>query len=80
METGTFLQEEVKEYINKNFLPLKYESGADAEQFRRFAVRATPSYVILDPGGNEISRIVGFYNAKEFIDQLEIARREKGGS
>ncbi len=74
METGTFLKEKVQEHIKKYFIPLKYESGRDSEQFLRFNVKATPAYVILDSKGNELHRMIGFHNADDFIKQLEVPR------
>ena len=71
METGTFLQEKVIEYVSQNFIPLKYESGRDSEQFMRFNVRGTPTFLVLDSDGNETHRILGFYSQDEFIGQLE---------
>ena len=72
METGTFLQENVSSYINEHFVPLKFELGAGEEQFRDFNIRATPTYLVLDQEGKELSRIVGFYNADEFIEQMDV--------
>ncbi|UCH45441.1 MAG: hypothetical protein JSV11_01690 [Nitrospiraceae bacterium] len=74
METGTFLQENVKKYIGNYFVPLKYESGRDAEQFLRFSIRGTPTYVVLDAGGNEIYRLIGYNHADDFIRELDSAR------
>jgi len=74
METGTFLQENVQENIKKNYIPLKYETSKDSEQFLRFWVRATPTYIILDSKGNEIHRMIGFYKPDDFIKELELAR------
>ena len=78
METGTFLQEDVVSHMKEHFIALKYESGRDAEQFMRFNVRATPTFVVLDAEGSEIDRIVGFYNPDDFIGQLESVRSKKG--
>jgi len=75
METGTFLKEDVQEYIKNGFIPLRYESGKDAEQFLRFNIRGTPTYLVLDSMGNEIHRISGFYSPDDFIRQLEVARK-----
>jgi thioredoxin-related protein len=71
METVTFLRENVQEYIINNFVPLKYNSGNDAEQFRRFDVRMTPTYVVLDAEGNETGRVIGYQAPDEFIDQID---------
>lgn len=71
METVTFLQENVQDYVNNDFVPLKYSSGNDAEQFRRFDVRMTPTYVVLDAKGNELGRVIGYQAPDEFIDQVK---------
>ncbi|MCK5512470.1 MAG: hypothetical protein KAI96_06655 [Thermodesulfovibrionia bacterium] len=74
METGTFLKDNVQIHINKYFIPVKYESGKDSEQFSRFAVMATPTFIFLNSKGDEICRTIGFYSADDFIKQLEHAR------
>jgi thioredoxin-related protein len=74
METVTFLNENVQKHIKQNFVPLKYESGPDAEQFLRFGITATPTYVILDSKGDEIYRMIGFHNADDYIGELDSAR------
>lgn len=73
METGTFLQERVSSYVNEHFVPLKFDLGAGDDQFRHFNVRATPTCIVLDQEGKELLRIVGFYNADEFIGQMDAA-------
>lgn len=70
METVTFSKDIVQDYINDNFVGLKYNSGPDAEQFRRFDVRMTPTYVVLDSDGTELGRIVGYQASDEFISQI----------
>lgn len=71
METVTFRRDNVLEHINNNFIPLKYHSGPDAEQFRRFDIQVTPTFVILDSEGNEVGRIKGYHAPDEFISRLE---------
>lgn len=71
METGTFLTDNVNDFIQSKFVPLKYESGRDSEQFMRFGIRATPTYVFLDSSGNEVHRVVGFLGANNFMQELE---------
>ncbi len=75
METGTFPKDKVSNQIKKYFIPLRYESSRDSEQFRRFDVRVVPVYIVLDPKGDEIYRAAGFFNEDDFIGQLEIARK-----
>jgi thiol:disulfide interchange protein len=76
METGTFLQENVQEYLGKYFVPLRYDSGRDGEQFMRFSIRGTPTYIVLDAGGNEIDRLIGYSEADDFISRLDGARSD----
>ena len=64
----------MKEIFKKNYIPLEYETSKDSEQFLRFWVRATPTYIILDSKGNEIHRMIGFYKPDDFIKELELAR------
>ena len=71
METGTFLQDKVQDYINNNFVAVKYNSGVDAEQFRRFDIMMTPTYVVLDSEGNELGRVIGHHNPDEFIEEIK---------
>jgi thioredoxin-related protein len=80
METVTFPQDNVQEFIKKYFVSLKYESGRDAEQFLRFGIRATPAYIILDLKGNEITRLTGFQSADDFIKHLEQAHTGAAGN
>ncbi|MBI5740320.1 MAG: hypothetical protein HZA16_06305 [Nitrospirae bacterium] len=70
METGTFPNETVQKYIRDYFIPVKYESGRDAEQFTRFGVFSIPSFFILDAGGEVVYRMVGYFSPEDFITQF----------
>jgi thioredoxin-related protein len=70
METVTFPDQKVQKYLKEYFVPLKYESGRDAEQFTRFSVFMMPSFFILDANGDEVYRMVGYYTPEDFITQL----------
>ncbi len=76
METGTFPNVELQEYIENHFVPVKYISGPDADQFSRFAVSAEPAFIVLDSEGNEVYRKIGFFEADLLISQLEKARKK----
>jgi hypothetical protein len=71
METVTFLREHVQDYVNDNFVAIKYNSGPDSEQFRRFDISLTPTCVVLDDEGNELGRVIGYQAADEFIEQVK---------
>ena len=45
MKTCTLITQGVQDYIKINFIPIKYESGTDSEQFMRFCVTAKPAVI-----------------------------------
>ena len=76
MKTCTLITQGVQDYIKINFIPIKYESGADSEQFMRFGVTAKPAVIVLDSEGNEIFRKIGYFEPDVFIEKLEMARKK----
>ena len=76
METGVFPHIEVQEFINQHFVPVKFVSGVDAEQFYRYGVTAVPAFLVLDQQGNEVFREIGYVEADLFIEKLEEARKK----
>lgn len=76
MNKCTLITESVREYINNYFVPVKYESGTDSEQFMRFDITAKPAIIVLDPAGNEIFRKIGYFEPGVFIEKLEKARKK----
>jgi thioredoxin-related protein len=76
MNKCTLITESVREYITRYFVPVKYESGADSEQFMRFDITAKPAIVVLDSAGNEIFRKIGYFEPGMFIEKLEKARKK----
>lgn len=78
METGTFPDKALADYINDKFIPIKYESGMDAEQFKRFNVMGIPAFVVLDAEGNELSRFIGFQAPEQLMDELDKIRAGSG--
>ena len=76
MEAGTFPNKEFQDYIEKYYVPVKYISGPDAEQFYRFNVSIEPTFLVLDKEGNEVYKKIGFFEADLLIKQLEKARKK----
>jgi thioredoxin-related protein len=73
MKKCTLITECVQEYIKKYFIPVKFESGADSDQFMRFGVTAKPAMIVLDAEGTEIFRKIGYFEPESFIKKLEMA-------
>jgi thioredoxin-related protein len=76
MDKCTLITESVREYITRYFVPVKYESGTDSEQFMRFDITAKPAVIVLDSAGNEIFRKIGYFEPGIFIEKLEKARKK----
>jgi thioredoxin-related protein len=73
MKKCTLLTECVQDFIKNNFIAIKYESGADADQFMRFDVTAKPAIIVLDAEGTEVFRKIGYFEPELFIKKLEMA-------
>jgi thioredoxin-related protein len=73
MKSCTLISECVQDYVNKYFISIKYESGADSDQFMRFDVTARPATIVLDAEGTEIFRKIGYFDPELFIKKLEMA-------
>ncbi len=65
-------------HVNKYFVPLKYVSGRDAEQFMRFNISIMPTCVLIDAEGNELGRDKGFLNAVEIVELMDRALSNRG--
>lgn len=70
MEDETFLNPDVLKYMRDYFVPVRYYSGSDAQQFKKYGIVSTPSFFIFDPEGDEVYRMVGYYNPEDFIGQM----------
>lgn len=76
MGTGTFPDRLLQQYIEENYVPVKYVSGADSEQFYRYGILVEPAFIVLDAEGNEIYRKIGYFEADLLIEQLEKAKKK----
>ena len=70
MEKTTFTEEKAQEFVNKHFVPVHFRADRKPAQFLRFNVAETPTYIILDTGGNEMHRLSGYLSAEDFIEKL----------
>jgi thioredoxin-related protein len=73
IKSCTLISECVQDYVSKYFIPIKYESGADSDQFMRFCVTAKPAIIVFDAEGTEIFRKIGYFEPELFIKKLEMA-------
>jgi len=73
IKNSTLISECVQDYVNKYFIPIKYESGADSDQFMRFCVTARPAMIVFDAEGTELFRKIGYFDPELLIKKLEMA-------
>src|SRR5574344_124399 len=76
MANVVFPTKEAGDYFNKNFVNFKcdMEKGEGIELAKKYNIRAYPTFLILDADGNEIGRLLGSGELKEFIERVEKAK------
>lgn len=67
----TYPNKTVIDYINKNFIPVRYNVQTSADIVSKYRILWAPTVLVLDPNGTEYYRFNGFLPADEFIPQLE---------
>lgn len=75
MEAGVFPNIALQELIDQHFVPVKFVSGVDADQFYRYDIAALPAFLVLDREGNEIFRNIGYVEADLLIEKLDKVRK-----
>lgn len=76
MANVVFPTKKAGEYFNKNFVNIKIdmEKGEGVEIKNKYNVAAFPTFLILDPAGHEVGRIVGSGELDDFIERVEKAK------
>ncbi|MBM4283887.1 MAG: hypothetical protein FJ128_01370 [Deltaproteobacteria bacterium] len=73
MGAGTYPDEKVIQFIDKNFIPVQIESSNTA-LMDKYVVRWTPTLLVLDADGKEHYRAVGFFTPEDLIACLMTAK------
>lgn len=75
MANVVFPTKEAGAYFNKNFVNFKsdMEKGEGIELAKKYAIRAYPTFLILDSEGNEVGRLLGSDKLDSFISRVEKA-------
>ena len=62
-----------KSLVEDNFIPVHAVRGQELGDalYKKFAIRATPTVLIIDPDESEIDRIVGFGDAEVFAGNIK---------
>lgn len=59
-------------FINESFVPLHVHIKENPKNFHRFEAVWTPTVLIMDPDGNERTRLEGYLSKEEFRAHLEM--------
>ncbi len=60
--------------IENNFIPLQIDFNKNKALVKRFAIKWTPTVIILDSDGDEHHRFVGFLPPEDFIAQIILGK------
>jgi thiol:disulfide interchange protein len=74
MAKTTFMDGEVGELFNENFINIKIEMEKDADGpdvARRYNVRAYPTLLIIDDEGNLVKQTIGFQDKSKLMNFAE---------
>lgn len=71
LDTVTYPQPVVIDYINKNFIPVRYNIQTNPDIKNKYRLLWAPTVIILDSDGTDYHRFNGFLPPDEFIPQLE---------
>ncbi|HET6381877.1 MAG TPA: hypothetical protein VFJ58_00675 [Armatimonadota bacterium] len=70
----TYPNAEVKEYIERFFIPVQYNVVEDPGAMDRFNSSWTPTLIVQDADGREHRRAQGYLDPKRFLGEMSLAR------
>lgn len=75
MDKETFSDTAVTKFMNEKFVPVQYEmeTGFGLVMSEKYRVNAFPTFLIFTPDGKLVSRIIGYHQSKEFLEELNAA-------
>ncbi len=75
MAENIFPQKAAGDYFNKKFVNIKIdmEKGEGVALAKKYAIKAYPTFLILNPDGREVGRVVGGGQLEQFIQRVEEA-------
>jgi tetratricopeptide (TPR) repeat protein len=60
--------------VENNFIPIQIDFNKNKALVKRFAVKWTPTIIIMDLNGNEHHRFIGFLPPDDFIAQIILGK------
>ena len=72
MDTVTYPNQSVADYITKNFVPVRYNAQISTDAKSKYRVLWAPTILVLDSHGTEYYRFNGFLPPDEFVSATGI--------
>jgi thiol:disulfide interchange protein len=75
LDKKTYTDSEVGKYADENFISLKIdaERGEGVELSKRSKIQGFPTIIFYNESGEEIHRVVGYQDAKRFLESMKVA-------
>lgn len=67
-------RDDIESFITEHFVPVKIHVAEQPQEFGRFGAIFTPTLAVLDPGGEEHYRFVGYLPPEDFLSRLHLGR------
>jgi thioredoxin-related protein len=67
MDQNVFSREQVAEYINLNFVPVRVNVAERRDLKRRFRITSYPRTFFIDESGKQIDEVPGYIQPKKFL-------------
>jgi tetratricopeptide (TPR) repeat protein len=74
MDAVTYPRPETERLLTRHFVPLRLPLAENADMARRFDVRWTPAFVVLDDQEKDHYRAFGYHPPEDFEHLLRVAR------
>jgi hypothetical protein len=76
MNTGPYSEEKVRKFLEEHFIPLRSRCFWEkpTELMQRFGIKWTPTFLVLDAGGKEHHRFVGYVPVDDLFANLGLGK------
>lgn len=72
MGTVTYLNQEVVDFVNDQFIPVKLDMTKEKKRFNDFDVQWTPTLIVCDRDQKEHHRTTGYLSPSDFLSEMRL--------
>ena len=75
MEITTYLNSEIRDYVDRNFVLVKYDiTNRSIPKLQSSPILWTPTFIVFANDGSEVRKITGYLDEQQFEAEMEIGR------